>query len=98
MGVFVPTYLQVLEMLLQWGKGKRRVVQQQVDVFRSLPAEARVRLEEGEYPPYHFVRAAARAAGVPVEACKNWLQGFLYWRTNSLQLKQVRPGVEPGEP
>ena len=87
MAVFVPTYLRVLELLQAWGKSKRDVLQRQIDFFGSLAEEAKTRLEDGEYPPYHFVRAASRTAGVPVETGKNWLLAFLHWRSKSQGLK-----------
>ncbi len=92
MAVFVPAYLRALGFLRERGKGKEAVIRQQIDFFESLADQARAHLEEGEYPPYHLVRAASRAAGVPVGACKNWLLAFLYWRSKSLQLKHPEPG------
>ena len=88
MAVFVPAYLRALALLQVWGKGKRAVIQQQIDFLETLAEEAKTRLEEGEYPPYHLVRAASRAVGVPVETCKNWLLAFLYWRSKSLGLSK----------
>jgi hypothetical protein len=93
MAVFVPAYLRALELLHSWGKGQRAAIRQQIDFFETLAEEARARLEEGEYPPYHFVRAAADAVGVPVETCKNMLLAFLYWRSKSLGLN--RPDTDP---
>jgi hypothetical protein len=90
MAVFVPAYLRVLSLFQEWGKGKRELIQQQIDFFGALEEDAKARLEVGEYPPYHFVRAASLAAGVPAGTCKNWLQAFLYWRSKSLGLGKAR--------
>jgi hypothetical protein len=81
MAVFVPAYLRVLSLFQEWGKGKRELIQQQIDFFGALEEDAKARLEVGEYPPYHFVRAGT---------CKNWLQAFLYWRSKSLGLGKAR--------
>lgn len=91
MAVFVLAYVRMLGLLQEWGKGKKGAIQQQIDFFGSLAEEAKTRLEDGEYPPYHFLRATSRSVGVPVETCKNWVLAFLYWRSKSLSLKNPDP-------
>ena len=93
--VFVPAYLRALALLVEMRKGKKDVVGRQIEFLNALADEAKMRLEEGEYPPYHSVNAARRSAGVPVETAKNWLLAFLYWRRNSLRL---RPDSDGGSP
>jgi hypothetical protein len=77
-------YLRAMESLAQMRKGKRLATDRQIALFRSLPDGAKARLESGQYPPYHYVKAASRAVGVPVQTSKIWLNNFLYWRRGSL--------------
>src|SRR5690348_5355322 len=86
MAVFIPAYLSVRRLMQSWGKGNRAVQQQHIDFFEALPEDAKARLERGEYPPYHHVRAAARVTSVSVDTAKYWLQAFLYWRSKSSAL------------
>jgi hypothetical protein len=92
MAVFVAAYVRTLALLQEWGKGQKWAIEQEIEFFRVLADEARNRVEDGEYPPYHFVRRASKAVGVPVEICKNWLQAFLHWRSNNRKLKSPKPG------
>ena len=97
--MFVAAYLRGVELLAENGKVGRATAERQAAFLVALSAEAKARLDRGEYPPYHLVNAARRAAGVPADKAKNWLHAFLYWRSHSLKPgapSGAEPGAEPG--
>jgi hypothetical protein len=96
--MYIAAYLGALTVLAGRGKGSRDASERQVAFFKSLPPEATARLDRGEYPPYHLINAARRAAGVPTETAKNWLQAFLYWRSRSLRLGPLRGAKREADP
>jgi len=97
--MFVTTYIKALTFLAARGNTNRLAADRQVAFLNALSAEAKARLDRGEYPPYHLVNAARRAVDVPTHTAKCWLKAFLYWRSNSRQLGSYTgagPDAAPG--
>ena len=96
--MFVAAYLRALMFLAGRGRASQEAADRQVKFLSALSAEAKARLDRGEYPPFHLVNAARGVAGVPVETAKNWLLAFLYWRSHSLQIGSSTGAASDAEP
>jgi hypothetical protein len=91
MGVFIDAYARAIDLLTTMRRGKRPAPDDYAAFFRLFYGEAERRLEAGEYPPFYFVQAACRAAGVSYERGTQWVDGFLYWRDHNFRPGNAAP-------
>jgi hypothetical protein len=97
--LFVAAYLRAGAFLAERRKGRSRTTfERQATFFNALSDDAKARLESGDYPPYHLVNAARRAAGDTAETARIWLLAFLYRSAHSRQLEQFPRPATPDEP